>query len=136
MECRALDTSVAVALLYESHLFHRQACEWAEGSELRLSGHALAETYAVITRMPDDARLEPEDAVQLIDSLFGESLALKPDGESSIHRRLASCGVAGGATYDALVAFAALDNGLVLATRDARAMATYHAVGVEVEVLT
>lgn len=37
--------------------------------------------------------------------------------------------------HDAIVALAAMTNHLVLATRDARALATYQAAGVEVEVV-
>ncbi|MFD9827206.1 hypothetical protein ACFWXB_07010 [Tsukamurella tyrosinosolvens] len=39
-------------------------------------------------------------------------------------------GIAGGAVYDALVAVAARDNDVVLATMDARARGTYNRVGV------
>jgi predicted nucleic acid-binding protein len=41
-------------------------------------------------------------------------------------------GIAGGAVYDGLVALAAKDHRMALATRDARARGTYDAVGVEV----
>ena len=42
---------------------------------------------------------------------------------------------AGGAVYDGLVALAARENDAVLVTRDARARATYEAVGTSVEIL-
>jgi predicted nucleic acid-binding protein len=45
---------------------------------------------------------------------------------------LSGLGVAGGAVYDGLVALAAKEHGLALATRDARARGTYDAVGVDV----
>jgi predicted nucleic acid-binding protein len=51
------------------------------------------------------------------------------------HRELARSGVAGGATYDGLVALAAREHGAVLVTRDARARSTYEALGVSVDVL-
>jgi hypothetical protein len=38
-------------------------------------------------------------------------------------------GVAGGAVYDAMVALAAVEHGTDLATRDARARATYESDG-------
>ena len=44
-------------------------------------------------------------------------------------------GIAGGAVYDALVALAALEHGADLATRDARAKATYDVIGVRVIVV-
>lgn len=66
-----------------------------------LSGYALADTYSVLTRLPDDARLVPSDA-----------------------------------GYDGLVGAAAHAPDLALATRDARARATYEALGVTVQVLS
>lgn len=44
-------------------------------------------------------------------------------------------GIAGGAAHDALVALAAAEHATELATRDARAKATYDAVGVRVVVV-
>ena len=46
--------------------------------------------------------------------------------------RLARLGITGGAVYDALVGLAAVEHGVELATRDARARATYVAVGARV----
>ena len=48
---------------------------------------------------------------------------------------LVSAEIAGGAVYDALVGATAAEHGIVLATRDRRALDTYRALGVEVEVL-
>jgi predicted nucleic acid-binding protein len=45
---------------------------------------------------------------------------------------MAEAGISGGAIFDALVAAAAREHGLVLATRDSRARSTYRALGVEV----
>jgi predicted nucleic acid-binding protein len=47
---------------------------------------------------------------------------------------LSGLGISGGAVYDALVALAAAEHGAELATRDARARATYETVGVRVVV--
>ncbi|GAB91679.1 hypothetical protein GORHZ_141_00540 [Gordonia rhizosphera NBRC 16068] len=102
---------------------------------LSLSGHALAETYSVLTRLPGDARVSPADAVLLIDDNFEDHLALSSHGAVSAHRELARRGVAGGATYDGLVALAAREHDAVLVTRDARARPTYEALGVRVAVI-
>lgn len=93
----------------------------------------MVETYAVLTRLPGDARVTPADAATLIDENFADPVTLDA---SDVHRVLARHGVAGGATYDALVALAARENHAVLATRDARAWSTYSAVGVDVEVVS
>ncbi len=131
----AVDTSVAVPLLVASHEAHETVRLWATGRILVLSGHALAETYSVLTRLPGDARVSPSDAVTLIDDNFGENPTLAPDEACVVHRYLASHGISGGATYDGLVALAAHQHGLALATRDARARSTYEAVGVQVVVI-
>lgn len=68
----AVDTSVAVPLLVTSHRQHAMVAMWATKRKLGLSGHALAETYSVLTRLPGDARVEPADAVALIDENFTE----------------------------------------------------------------
>jgi hypothetical protein len=53
-----------------------------------------------------------------------------------VHATLSRLGIAGGAVYDGLVALAAQEHGLPLATRDARARGTYGAVGVQVILVT
>ena len=129
-----VDTSVAVPLLVRSHAAHATVAAWARGRQLRVSGHALAETYSVLTRLPGDARVSVSDAVELIDANFGETLLLSPELARQVHRELAAHGVAGGATYDGLVALTAREHGAVLVTRDARARSTYEALGVETRV--
>ncbi len=131
----AVDTSVAVPLLVASHEAHESVRLWATDRSLVLTGHALAETYAVLTRLPGDARVSPSDAVVLIDENFVDGPALPHDSAFGVHRDLARRGISGGATYDGLVALAARDGGLVLATRDARARSTYEAVGVRVALI-
>jgi toxin FitB len=128
----AVDTSVAVPLLVRSHQHHADVVRWWNGQELALSGHALAETYSVLTRLPGDARLAADDAARLLDERFTAPLALSADAARKVHNTLSRLGIAGGAVYDALVALAAQENGRSLATRDARARGTYDAVGVAV----
>lgn len=52
----AVDTSVAVPLLVRSHHDHGAVARWWSGQEITLSGHALAETYSVLTRLPGDRK--------------------------------------------------------------------------------
>jgi toxin FitB len=132
----AVDTSVAVPLLVRSHHDHAAVVRWWGGQEIALSGHALAETYSVLTRLPGDARLAPADAAQLLTVRFAAPLMLSSSGTSKLPDTLARLGIAGGAVYDALVALAAQEHGATLATRDARARGTYDAVGVTVIVVT
>ena len=128
----AIDTSVAVPLLVRSHQHHAEVVRWWDGQELALSGHALAETYSVLTRLPGDARLAAEDAARLLDARFTTPLTLSGPRAQTVHAILSRLGIAGGAVYDGLVALAAREQGVALATRDARARGTYDAVGVKV----
>lgn len=131
-----IDTSVAVPYVVEAHPDHRWLREWGRGRDLRLSGQASMETYAVLTRLPGDARVSGTDAALLIDDNFGPPLLLPAGLARRAHRELARHGVSGGATYDGLVALAGRELGVALATRDARARSTYDAVDVTVELLT
>jgi predicted nucleic acid-binding protein len=54
------------------------------------------------------------------------------DEQRDLVRRLAEAGRMGGAVYDALVALTARIAGAVLVTADARAVAVYELVGVEI----
>jgi toxin FitB len=132
----AIDTSVAVPLLVRSHREHTAVVRWWNGQDVALSGHALAETYSVLTRLPGDARLAPADAAQLLNARLGSPLLLSSAGTRKLPDALSRLGIAGGAVYDALVALAAKEHGAPLATRDARARGTYEAVGVKVIIVT
>lgn len=132
MTAVAVDTSVAVPLLVQTHDAHRDVVRWCAGRDLVLAGHALAETYAVLTRLPGDVRVAPTDAAHLLGVRFGPPLLLGPGTAGRLPQVLAELGLAGGAVYDALVALAAAEHGAPLATRDGRARPTYEAVGVRV----
>jgi len=132
----AVDTSVAVPLLVRSHHDHATVVRWWNGQELALSGHALPETYSVLTRLPGDARLAPADAARLMSARFAAPLLLSSSRSRKLVDTLSRFGIAGGAVYDGLVALAAKEHGAALATRDARARGTYDAVGVKVIVVT
>lgn len=130
----ALDTSAAVPFLMASHVAHGAVRRHLDGAQTLLTGHSLAETYSVLTRLPGDARLTATDAARLLGVAFGEP-AILPDPEVSVGivDVLSVGGITGGAVYDALVGLAALHAGTSLVTRDRRAAATYAALGVTVE---
>jgi len=123
---------VAIPLLVATHTAHDAVSRWWNGQEVALSGHALAETYSVLTRLPGDLRLTPADAARLLADRFVEPFLLGADTACRLPEVLGRLGIAGGAVYDALVALAALEHDAALATRDARARATYDTVGVRV----
>jgi hypothetical protein len=124
-----------VPLLVQTHRAHRDVVRWWGDREVALSGHALAETYSVLTRLPGDLRLEPADAARLLDERFARPLVLSTPTSVRIPELLGEAGIAGGAVYDALVALAAVEHDADLATRDLRAKATYEAVGARVLVV-
>lgn len=131
----ALDTSVAVPLLLRSHPAHAAVSYVLRGRDLVLTAHSLAETYAVLTRLPGDARVSPADAVQLIEANFGSALLPEPATTAGLPGILAALGIAGGAVYDGLVGLAAKEHSVRLGTRDERALGTYAMVGANVEVV-
>jgi predicted nucleic acid-binding protein len=132
----AVDTSVAIPLLVRSHRDHDAVVRWWAGQQLALSGHALPETYSVLTRLPADARLAPSDAARLIAARFSAPLTLSNSRVRRLPETLSRLGVAGGGVYDAMVALAAKDHDVPLATRDGRARGTYQTVGVHIITVT
>ncbi len=128
-----LDTSLAVPLLLASHTFHSGATTWWDRREVSLAGHARYQTYAVLTRLPGDARLSPADAARLIETRFPTRVDISAATADGMIERFGRQGISGGAVYDAMVALAALDHEVVLATCDLRARNTYELVGAQVE---
>lgn len=128
----AMDTSVSVPLLVQTHQAHAEVVHWWNARELSLSGHAEVETYSVLTRLPGDLRLSPADAARLVRTRFSPAFLLGTRTARRLPVLLSGLGIAGGAVYDALVGLAAVEHGVDLATRDARARDTYERVGARV----
>lgn len=132
----ALDTSAAVPYLLRSHTAHAAVRAKVGRRRPMLTGHSLAETYSVLTRLPGDARVAPDDAARLISANFGEPALLDVDVASDLPGVLAPRGIAGGAVYDAMVALAAAGAQVPLMTRDRRAAATYAILAAQIELVT
>lgn len=130
------DTSVAVPLVLTSHEAHRSVNAAVGDRSVSLAGHAMHETYAVLTRLPGDARLDPRDAVRLLGERFESPVVMDARMARSSLAVLADLEIAGGATYDGLIALAVRSSGVPLASRDRRAEGTYRRLGVEVEMLS
>jgi len=130
----AVDTSVAVPRLLESHPNHELVKQVIGNRKVHLSGHALAETYSILTRLPN-VSLDAKQVAQVIDKNFLPVFLLPSKAFASIHQKFADRGIKGGAIYDGLVGLAAKENGATLLTMDTRASATYDALGVEVEII-
>src|ERR1700724_1517087 len=130
-----VDTSVAVALVVGDHE-HDLATIGAIGDRrLGLAGHAVFETFSVLTRLPPPARRPPDVVATLLAQNFPDSVFLSPERAALLIDVLGRAGIAGGSVYDALVGATAVEHGLKLATRDQRALVTYRALGVDLEFL-
>jgi predicted component of type VI protein secretion system len=131
-----LKRTVAVPLVLRNHEAHQAVVAWRAGRDLSLCGHAWIEAYAVLTRLPGPARVSPSDAARVLASNFAAPVTVAADTWATAVQILATEGIAGGASYDGWVALAARDSGALLASRDARAEATYRRLGVDVEMVT
>lgn len=110
-----LDTSVLVAAMTENHPAHERALPWLQrirsGTDSGVvSAHSIAEMYAVMTALPVRPRISPSVVRQLIEQNVLEncevvSLSEKDYADLIVH--LASTGITGGMTYDALILHAA-----------------------------
>jgi len=126
----ALDTSAAVPLLLKGHHDHDRLRVAVGGLQISLTGHSLAETYSVLTRLPGDARVGPSDAARLLSAGFLPALLIDATVAANLPTLLATAGISGGAVYDALVGLAIVGTGATLLTRDQRAASTYAALGI------
>ncbi len=136
-----VDTSCIVACVCSWHVHHAQTvaeieARLAAGEKMVTAAHALAEAYAVLTRLPAPHRLSPEDALALIENnFFEDAVALDADGYRRLLRRAGTEGIAGGRTYDALIAECAiLAKAGALLTFNARHFSNLDAAGVRVVV--
>lgn len=130
-----VDTSVAIALIVADHDGHEATVEALDGRRLGLAGHAAFETFSVLTRLPPPLRRTPAVVAELLTTNFPESRFLSPKATARLLAQLPSTGIAGGAVYDALVGATAVEHALPLASRDLRALDTYRALEVAVEVI-
>ncbi|WP_194421130.1 PIN domain-containing protein [Microbacterium abyssi] len=130
-----LDTSAALALIRDADPAHEAVSEAAAGSVLGLAGHALFETFSVLTRLPGSARLRPDRVAEIMERAFPESVALPAAEALHSTKTFVRAGIAGGAAYDGLVGLAARAAGIPLLSCDRRAEPTYARLGVDVRLV-
>jgi len=130
-----VDTSAAVALAVADHEHHDATFRAVGDRRLGLAGHAAFETFSVLTRLPPPARRTPAAVARLLAADFPYSRFLGAKAAAALLGQLQELGIAGGAVYDALVGAVANEHDLPLATRDRRALETYRALEVRVELL-
>jgi hypothetical protein len=132
------DTSVTVPALLTFHDQHEQ-CFAAAFDVTCLTGHALTETYRVLTatRGPTGGIMAPTAAVEVLMRNFPDPPSTIGSGYEyqALLQVLANARRVSGAVYDGVIAQAARADNLRLLTRDRRAIPTYEAVGVDYEIV-
>jgi len=101
--------------MVEAHPAHERSWAWLKRvtggtDEGFVAAHSLAELYAILTALPVHPRISPSDAMQLIKHDVAQRLeivCLSDQDYIQVVEHLAALGIAGGATYDALILRAA-----------------------------
>ena len=113
------DTNVLIAAFLTDHPHHQAARPVIERVKAKtdegfLAAHSLAESYAVLTRLPGSNQVSPAVAWQLIHENAIKNftlVTLTPKDYSKTLEEAASNGVEGGKVYDALLLAAAAKSG-------------------------
>ena len=113
------DTNVLVAAFLRSHPHHNTARPVVQRVKAGqdqgfVAAHSLAETYAVLTRLPGGQQVAPATAWQLISENVVKNLTivtLNSKEYAETLERAAADGVEGGRTYDALLLAGAVKSG-------------------------
>lgn len=131
----AVDSSVAIAAFASWHELH-DAARSALDRRPRIPVHAALETYSVLTRLPPPHRAPSELVLAFLADRFRDTfLDLGQELYPSFLNELGSSGIAGAATYDALIAVVAREARATLLSLDGRAAVTYRRLRAEVEYL-
>jgi len=107
-----LDTSTLIAAMLPDHVHHAHALPWLSQAKsgaftLVCSAHSLAETYAVLTRLPRTPPIAPDEALRLIQenvTAHAQVVSLASDEYMLLIESLAQNKITGGAVYDAIIA--------------------------------
>jgi predicted nucleic acid-binding protein len=129
------DSSVVIAAFASWNEHHEAAIE-ALGDIRDLVAHVELETYSVLTRLPEPLRMEPRLVARYLREDYpGKRMVLGESARRRLLERFTHLSIAGGATYDGIVATTAAEYGCSLISCDRRAAGTYDRLGVEVNYL-
>jgi predicted nucleic acid-binding protein len=132
---KAADTSVVIAAFASWHEHHDRA-RHALDRGLRLIDHCALESFSVLTRLPPPHRSAADVVLEFLTARFPQPwLRLSATAYKAFIPGLASRGVAGGASYDALVAATAASCDAELVSCDRRALTIYERYGVRTTLL-
>jgi len=103
-----LDTSVLVAAAQISHIHYepsRKLLEQANRTNSACGLHSLAETYSILSSLPQSARFPPTAALRMVEQARQrlQVIALTEKEYIATIEKLASEGLSGGIVYDALL---------------------------------
>jgi len=109
---------------------HHEAAAARLDVVVALPAHVMLEAYSVLTRLPGGVAVPATVASEVLAERFrGELLRLSDRERAALPVTLARAGVAGGASYDGLVALEAVAHGQELLTLDSRAQDAYRRLG-------
>jgi predicted nucleic acid-binding protein len=129
------DSSVVIAAFSSWNEDHEAAIQ-ALGDIRDLVAHVEFEAYSVLTRLPEPLRMEPKLVARYLREDYpGKRMALGESEQRELLERFARLSIAGGATYDGIIAATAARHGYGLISCDHRAASTYDRLGVEVTYL-
>jgi predicted nucleic acid-binding protein len=106
-----LDTSVLVAAVVQKHESHARAFAVLDRVQNKkdegfISAHSVAETYAVLTKLPPPLRHTPEQALLSIEEnvlKYFNVTGLNAGNYTALIREAALAGIQGGTIYDAVL---------------------------------
>ncbi len=104
------DTSVLIAGFVASHPRHHTALSWLQRAKNKeftfiVSGHSLAECFAVLTRLPLSPRISPDTASYLLREnieKLAEISSLSTRDYLLVIKHMTELGLSGGLIYDAI----------------------------------
>jgi predicted nucleic acid-binding protein len=133
---KAADTSVVIAAFASWHEHHDRARILLDQG-IRLIEHCALETYSVLTRLPPPHRASGTVVRDFVQARFPEPfLRLDAPAWRRFLMELPEHDLAGGATYDALVAATAAQHDAELLSCDRRAAAVYESFGIRATILS
>ena len=135
-----LDASCIVPILCDASPFHERSFECYQklrhdGVEIVIAGHALLESFSVMTRAPDPFKTPPREAHQLLHDTFGGATIaeLGTEGAWGAIEHTIARGHSGGRVYDTVIAQATFAAGArVLLTWNLRHFHSIAPAGLEV----
>jgi predicted nucleic acid-binding protein len=107
------DTSVIVPAFIDTHVHHQASLKVFLAADKKhdcCSAHSLAEVYSTLTRLPPSLRVSGDQAMFFLENMARRLtfIALDSDEYWATIADDAALGIAGGLTYDALLARCAL----------------------------